>query len=67
MAWTQVADSGPDPRWGHQLAFDVERSRIVLFGGEAAGAALCGDTWEWDGVAWTQQADVGPSARQAMR
>jgi hypothetical protein len=58
--WTQVADTGPDARSGHALAFDAERQRAVLFGGEATGSALRGDTWEWDGGDWTQVADTGP-------
>jgi hypothetical protein len=37
----------------------------VLFGG-TTGAAVLNDTWEWDGTAWTQIADTGPSARQGL-
>jgi hypothetical protein len=51
--WTARQDMGPGPRVGHALAFDVGRSRIVLFGGvsvapSAADAAqnVKGDTWE---------------------
>ncbi len=58
--WTQVADTGPDARSGHALAFDSNRQRAVLFGGEAAGSTLRADTWEWDGALWQQVADTGP-------
>jgi hypothetical protein len=34
----------------------------VLFGGKSAAGVL-NDTWEWDGLAWTQQQDTGPSPR----
>jgi hypothetical protein len=34
----------------------------VLFGGVSA-AGVVNDTWEWDGQAWTQQAETGPSPR----
>jgi hypothetical protein len=61
--WTQVADTGPSPRAGHQLAFDSSRSRVVLFGGRTGASALNGDTWAWDGQYWTQVADTGPSPR----
>ena len=61
--WTQLADTGPSPRAGHQVAFDRHRSRLVLFGGKGDGEALQGDTWEWDGEAWTQVADSGPDPR----
>ena len=65
--WTQMQDVGPSPRSLTALAFDSERGRTVLFGGQGAAGVL-GDTWEWDGSDWTQVQDVGPSARsgQAM-
>ena len=61
--WTQIADTGPDGRSAHALAFDSGRNRLVLFGGVAADASFRGDTWEWDGENWTQIADTGPDAR----
>jgi Galactose oxidase, central domain len=60
--WTQTQDVGPKPRRGHAVAFDAARSRMVLFGGKAAGS-LFNDTWEWDGENWTQVQDIGPTAR----
>jgi hypothetical protein len=36
---------------------------VVLFGGRAAAGDFLADTWGWDGEAWTQLADTGPSAR----
>ena len=64
-AWTQVADTGPEARSGHAMAYDSARQRTVLFGGRA-GAGPLGDTWEWDGGEWTQVQDVGPSARRGQ-
>jgi hypothetical protein len=48
------------------LASDTRRGRVVLFGGwHTAGLGILGDTWEWDGVDWTQQAPArSPSARR---
>jgi len=51
--WTALQDIGPAPRWGHTIAFDSNRGRLVLFGGvsvppgdpNAADHALA-DTWE---------------------
>lgn len=61
---TQEQDFGPSPRFLHGLAFDSNRSRVVMFGGAtSATAGLVGDTWEWDGNNWTQVAETGPSAR----
>jgi hypothetical protein len=54
--WTQVMTAtGPSAREGAALAYDQARHRLVLFGGQDgdAGHAL-GDTWEYDGTAWTQ-------------
>jgi len=52
--WTQRQDIGPGARWGHALAFDSIRRRVVIFGGlpvfpadrEGAQDELLGDTWE---------------------
>jgi hypothetical protein len=49
------------------MAFDGAAHDVVLFGGSpfpfAAGTAF-GDTWTWDGAAWTQQFPaVSPPAR----
>ena len=51
--WVARQDMGPSGRWGHAIAFDEERGRIVLFGGlsvapDAVDAAhgVLGDTWE---------------------
>lgn len=61
--WTQLADTGPGPR-SAAMAYDSERDRIVLFGGEGPfGVPIFADTWEWNGEEWTQLEDQGPSAR----
>lgn len=46
------------------MAFDDARGVVVLFGGvtSASGGEL-GDTWEWDGAAWTRRPAGGPIAR----
>jgi hypothetical protein len=47
----------------HALAFDASRGTTVLFGGWDGQAPL-GDTWEWDGTAWTNLTTAtAPSAR----
>jgi hypothetical protein len=72
LLWTQRQDFGPAFRSGHALAFDTNRSRVVLFGGNAQvpgttpGTALADDTWEWDGDNWTQVNDIGPSPRHML-
>ncbi|MBL8913609.1 MAG: hypothetical protein JNM17_23110 [Archangium sp.] len=55
-AWSQrTTTTRPAPRYGAGAAFDTVRGRLVLFGGGGGGTAL-GDTWTWDGVAWSEQA-----------
>lgn len=66
--WVQKQDIGPVARSGHAIAWDPDRGRMVLFGGQVVGeqsAQSLGDTWEWDGELWTQVADTGPSPRGA--
>src|SRR5258708_2880459 len=69
--WTQVEDIGPAPRGSHAMAYDVARAQVILFGGNLSPNPFAGpsdpngDTWAWDGQAWTQVADTGPSARRS--
>jgi hypothetical protein len=47
--WTQSQDIGPSPRRDHNLAYDIKRDRVVLFGGltGTGGTGIpAGDTWE---------------------
>ena len=66
--WTQVDDTGPGPRSGHAMVYDGARQVSILFGGRQRSAdnndqSDLGDTWQWDGEAWTQLANSGPSPR----
>jgi hypothetical protein len=52
------------------MVFDTGRGRAVMFGGAQARRpdaptelTVYGSTWEWDGEAWRQVADSGPSPR----
>jgi hypothetical protein len=44
------------------MVFDSTRERVMLFGGDSQHA-FRGDTWAWDGTAWTCVATGGPSPR----
>lgn len=69
-AWARAATDGPSPRFPGGLAFDRSRSRVVLFGGhsvDARGFRTLGDTWTWDGSAWSEIATAGPSPRDGTR
>jgi hypothetical protein len=51
-------------RMGHKLVYDTLRQVVVLFGGEHANDSERNDTWEWDGMNWTQ---IFPSTRPRTR
>lgn len=56
----------PPSRSGAAMVYDNTRQRIVLFGGAIATSSvtgLLGDTWTYDGTAWTPLAIDGPSPR----
>jgi hypothetical protein len=64
--WIQLEDIGPPPRSQHAAAYDLVRQRLVLFGGLLRfpnGGGPVGDTWEWNGTAWTQVEVTGPRPR----
>lgn len=46
------------------IAYDAARGVSVLFAGLSAGGQM-NDTWEWDGVNWSQVASVLPYRRYA--
>jgi len=51
------------------MAYDSERSVVVMFGGyyrdNQLGSQLLSDSWEWDGESWRQVSLEGPSARNS--
>lgn len=64
--WTQLLAAGPPARQFFAAAYDAARERVVIFGGIGASGYL-DDTWEWDGMRWTDasppRTSGGPSAR----
>jgi hypothetical protein len=68
MTWTQrFPASSPSPR-GTTITYDSATKHIVLFGGDGGGGDCCrtyyGDTWNWNGITWTEQFPASaPSAR----
>lgn len=62
-SWTHLPVTGPSPRDGHSMSYDSGRGVIVLFGGWHN--SYDGETWEWDGTAWTQRFPAtSPTPRQ---
>lgn len=67
--WTQIFLTGslPVPRSGAKLVYNSTRKLSVLFGGISNPNNSRGDladTWEYDGVSWTQINIFGPSPRE---
>lgn len=63
--WAQLMPAkSPTTRFGHAMAYDAARRRVVLFGGEFGGL-IYDETWEWDGTNWSQIDVIGfpPPAR----
>ncbi len=60
--------ASPTPRTEAAMAYDREHGLTVLFGGTVPlGGAALGDTWLWDGVAWTSpNITNAPSPRFGM-
>jgi hypothetical protein len=71
-SWARLGAGGPSARYFHGMAYDAARRRVVLFGGlrplaDGGAPETLGDTWTWDGSAWTNVSPPGsPSARQFM-
>ena len=65
--WTNMtpASGNPPGRYAHAVAYDAARARVVVFGGYNASNGLLADTWEWNGVAWTNAtpSSASPPAR----
>jgi len=63
IRWTLASPAGavkPSPRSGHAMVYDSARGVTVLFGGAVTGG-LSGETWEWNGTAWTLRSPSGPA------
>jgi len=65
---SQPTLGAPTSRYGHAMAYDAKRERVVMFGGHTANEFL-DDTWEWNGSSW-KRFDVAthppPRVRHAM-
>jgi hypothetical protein len=63
--WVMRASSGPEPRGGHSITYEVARGVSVLFGGLNYNVTPSeyGDSWEWDGSAWSLRSCSGASPR----
>lgn len=66
--WLQATpNTVPPARVAHTMVYDLNRGRLVMFGGLSATGTVLDDTWEWDGNDWTQMtpATTTPLARRS--
>jgi N-acetylneuraminic acid mutarotase len=60
QTWSERTSTGskPSQRYGHAMAFDAGRGKVVVFGGyDMSTAGVKNDLWDWDATsgAWTQR------------
>jgi len=54
----------PPTVYGHAMAYDSARGRVVLSGGGAISGSSYADTWDWDGNTWVKRTPAtSPPAR----
>lgn len=64
--WIKVdAPQSPPARANHGMAYDVERQKVVVFGGSPAAGGFINDTWVMEGGAWSEvdPATIPPARR----
>jgi hypothetical protein len=63
--WTLRAAGGPPARYGHAMAYDVARDRLVVVGGvqDSAPPYAFADLWELNGSTWSAPTNPGLAAR----
>jgi hypothetical protein len=64
--WTERSQpSGPQARYVASIGYDAATGEVLLYGGAVChSCAFLGDTWSWDGEAWTRVAtSVAPPPR----
>lgn len=59
LHWTRHRVTGPPARHRAAMAYDEQRQETVLFGG-SSGDEVFGDTWTWNGSAWSRRTPAGP-------
>ncbi len=51
-AWTELPGTGPSLKVGQGVAYDVDRRKLVLFGGAIPNGAASSELWEFDEGGW---------------
>ncbi|MDY0001336.1 MAG: DUF4215 domain-containing protein [Polyangia bacterium] len=62
--WSQLTSVPSTARFGHAMAWDADRARMVLYGGKDETGNCLGDTWVRQGSSWSElDTPVPPSLR----
>ena len=61
--WGQLNSTDGETRDHHHMAFDEDRGRVVVYGGQSMDRTWLTDTSEWDGTKWTKISSTGPGSR----
>jgi len=64
-ALQKTSRPAPAARYNHAMTYDEAGGPVLMFGG-ANASQHSGDLWAWDGRAWTQLSDSGPSRRDSV-
>ena len=64
--WTQVNDTGPEPRSHHGMFFDQASNKVILFGGESSFSSYFNDFWSWGDNQWERLDTPIPSPRSRI-
>jgi hypothetical protein len=53
QSWTQAQPTiSPSAKFGHSMAYDSVRRRVLLYGGQNGPNSVLDDSWAWDGKHW---------------
>jgi hypothetical protein len=69
-AWRSLdAATGEAPRWRNfaAVAYDTDRSVLIVHGGLQGRGQPLDETWEWDGQRWRRFAADGPGGREGAK
>ncbi len=66
MDWKKLSPTIPTGLYGHDMAYDSARQRVVLFGGND-GSKHLNNTWEWDGYTWANVTPKPPAISPQAR
>lgn len=59
--WSEIATSGPAPRFDAAMTYDAGDGYVLLFGGELANGTVTNTTWRYAGGAWSPVPAGGPA------